>query len=111
MTSNLKISLAGLAWIGLLSVHGACGPRPLPPEPPVVVVISSEAGTACGRACDSLRANGCPEGFPNRAGHSCEKTCEDAVAEFLFPASFPECIARATSHAERRACGVRCGEL
>lgn len=86
----------------------ACGPRALPPEPPIVLV-PSDAGTACGRACDQLRASLCPEGAPNKAGQACEQTCADGIADRLLSPSYPDCVVAAGSRSALRACGVRCG--
>ncbi|HVP24123.1 MAG TPA: hypothetical protein VMS77_09465 [Conexivisphaerales archaeon] len=68
------------------------GPAPTP-EP-----------TACEKACTNLAQIGCPEGLHKDCKTDCEAGMGDKITDF-----HPDCLAKATSQEEARACkSVHC---
>jgi hypothetical protein len=64
------------------------------------------AASPCGRACESMRRAGCPEGMPNARGTSCYRVCVRAASLQRLPLA---CVAGAVGQEQIRACGfVRC---
>jgi hypothetical protein len=62
------------------------------------------AETQCGRACAQLRTVGCPEGHKIKNGDTCYHVCTSDV-----PRTLPvQCVIKATTVDQMRACGVRC---
>lgn len=80
----------------------ASTPRPLHPEPDVVVVYPADA---CPMACARLQTLGCPEGDPTPDGTSCETVCRNAGDLVDAP-----CVTTARSREELASCNVRCVE-
>lgn len=61
------------------------------------------ASTPCGRACSTLRAHRCPEGWATPGGVTCFEVCSTSPM-----AASAECVASCTSLDQLRLCGVRC---
>lgn len=81
-----------------------CKPQPLPPEPPHVVYIgdaSFDAGSTCEAARYVLSVLGCPEALDSEETFIAK--CQVLSADFDF-----DCVTRARSTDDVRACHVRC---
>ena len=111
------IAVAVLALVGCYKcVDAQCSNLP-PVEPDYPgsdghIDLETDDGTVDGisslpgRACERLRAVGCPEGMPNARGTSCYRVIVRAARLQRLPLS---CIASAGSQDAVRACGfVRC---
>lgn len=85
----------------LCVVAFACAPAAVTPKP-----IEHTAQTPQGRACETLKALGCPEGSPSRSG----LTCVEAWVKLEELRDMPSaCVEAAQTVAAVRACGgVRC---
>jgi hypothetical protein len=91
----------------LLAVACAAPPPPAPLPPERHGHLGDAApDSPCARGCQTLRRIGCEEGEPLH-GVSCADLCTDIQQRAEFDLK-PECIARAATLADARACGVRC---
>lgn len=95
--------------LGLSATAAACPPKPPSPEPDVVVVDAATADAGGGEAsasvaaCANLAALGCPEGADASV---CVRTIDHVQAGHLTDLH-PDCLARARTKAEARACGAK----
>jgi hypothetical protein len=117
------IAFTALALAGGLL---ACPPPPIV-EPPHVIVetdagdypfppdylleefpedTAAAAMSPCGRACESLRGVGCPEGFPTKQGVSCYRGCLSMARHQRVPTS---CWTLSKTAEDVRRCGgIQC---
>ena len=86
--------------------------HPCPPVDPNYPTSERDGiGTSVGDACQVLRGMGCTEGQANRKGRTCFEVYSDAAKLAHVPS---DCIKRATTVSQVRACGdfnsvrVRC---
>lgn len=94
-------------------------PTPPNPEPqPIPVPIPSyDDGslgdvfqTECQKACSTLVILGCPEGYAQPIGDSCEMTCEH-IMETTIIVFDPKCVYSSSSQVEVRSCpAIECTE-
>lgn len=104
-----SLVLAFAAAAGLV----ACNSDALPPKPPLPYSPSGRDAldTPLGKVCERLREVGCPEGWPNRKGHTCWETYTGAAEYATVPV---DCLLDAQTIEAVRACGdpstitVRC---
>ena len=112
-----------LPLLAFLAVCGWGGCRP--PVPPVqpdapdapqpvvvigpVVVVDGGCTTTCDCLCSNEARHGCPEAAPTPKGKTCERVCQ-AVKDLKLPQDgiAADCIIKATTVAELRACNVKC---
>jgi hypothetical protein len=102
----------------VFALDAACW-QSLPVTPPIASVADAgpDAGdaeevviyrnkTPCSRACAQMRALGCPEGYKQDGGDSCDVICTRAMRTLSIA---PSCIIDARTRAEVRSCGaIRC---
>lgn len=90
----------GIALGVTLTVHAiACCTPAVSPAP----VDRDGRGTALGKACEHLRALGCPEGQPNRRGRTCFETMTSAAKVAPVPDA---CLHDAPTQDAVRSCGT-----
>jgi len=84
------------------------------PYPPDYAITEFPEGTAmaasspCGKACEALRAVGCPEGAPTKQGVSCYQGCLSMARHQRVPTA---CwISRTSREGVRQCGGIECPE-
>ena len=97
-------------WLAcaFFALAAACTPAAAPSHPVGDAGdLPAEDPTSCAPACVKLRELGCREGGDSAAGESCETLCVRVVTTSEMPLPIA-CVAKASSVAEVRSCGVRC---
>ncbi len=91
-----------LGTVAFIAIVAGCSSEPQPAKlPPNVIVESGD----CPQICEALTRVGCPEGDKTSGGHTCVEFC--ALAKSVVKLD-GDCIAKASTQLEVRACGIRC---
>ena len=106
MRVNTLIMLAVMLIAGCATCAPLPGPGPSPTTTTFTLTQSttSSASSNCAKACEHLRALGCPAGNPTAKGTTCEQDCANAEASGLAIWG-TGCIVGSASCGEADSCG------
>lgn len=91
-----------LGTVAFIAIVVGCSSEPYPGKLPSYIVV--ESGD-CPQICEALTRVGCPEGDKTSGGHTCVEFCSLAKSVVKLDGN---CITKASTQLEVRACGIRC---